>query len=210
MQTTDPRQGRLARGGGSGSGLGRRGSGRFRGGAIPADKIVATHDVDVVVAAWDRPATLPPACAEQGLKPWPWRSRTAATTTRATIGGTNSELHKFWGMEYDTTEWMSDAMIGCSFQADMTLYQHYLEKNGEAVNWYISHFDNQDFNDYPLTFAAGDFPDFREQYDPTALSRSWNTSLNLPYPPGELADILAGSSPRPASRSATRPRPASW
>lgn len=83
-------------------------------------------------------------------------------------------------------------MIGCSFQADMTLYQHYLEKNGEAVNWYISHFDNQDFNDYPLTFAAGDFPDFREQYDPTALSRSWNTSLNLPYPPGELADILAG------------------
>ena len=69
-------------------------------------------------------------------------------------------------MEYDTTEWMSDAMIGCSFQADMTLYQHYLEKNGEAVNWYISHFDNQDFNDYPLTFAAGDFPDFREQYDP--------------------------------------------
>lgn len=76
----------------------------------------------------------------------------------ATIGGTNSELHKFWGMEYDTTEWMSDAMIGCSFQADMTLYQHYLEKNGEAVNWYISHFDNQDFNDYPLTFAAGDFP----------------------------------------------------
>ena len=74
----------------------------------------------------------------------------------------------------------------------MTLYQHYLEKNGEAVNWYISHFDNQDFNDYPLTFAAGDFPDFREQYDPTALSRSWNTSLNLPYPSGELADILAG------------------
>lgn len=39
---------------------------------------------------------------------------------------------------------------------------------------------------------AGDFPDFREQYDPTALSRSWNTSLNLPYPSGELADILTG------------------
>ena len=132
------------------------------------------------------------ACAEQGLKTVAVEKQNRGNYNSATIGGTNSELHKFWGMEYDTTEWMSDAMIGCSFQADMTLYQHYLEKNGEAVNWYISHFDNQDFNDYPLTFAAGDFPDFREQYDSTALSRSWNTSLNLPYPPGELADILAG------------------
>ena len=160
---------------------------------IPADKIVATHDVDVVVCglgpAGDAAAL---ACAEQGLKTVAVEKQNRGNYNSATIGGTNSELHKFWGMEYDTTEWMSDAMIGCSFQADMTLYQHYLEKNGEAVNWYISHFDNQDFNDYPLTFAAGDFPDFREQYDPTALSRSWNTSLNLPYPPGELADILAG------------------
>lgn len=160
---------------------------------IAADEIVATHDVDVVVCglgpAGDAAAL---ACAEQGLKTVAVEKQNRGNYNSATIGGTNSELHKFWGMEHDTTEWMSDAMIGCSFQADMTLYQHYLEKNGEAVNWYISHFDNQDFNDYPLTFAAGDFPDFREQYDPTALSRSWNTSLNLPYPPGELADILAG------------------
>lgn len=137
---------------------------------IAADEIVATHDVDVVV--------LRPGTGRRRPPPWPRRQgRNVAVEKQnrgnynsATIGGTNSELHKFWGMEYDTTEWMSDAMIGCSFQADMTLYQHYLEKNGEAVNWYISHFDNQDFNDYPLTFAAGDFPDFREQYDPTALS----------------------------------------
>ena len=160
---------------------------------IAADEIVATHDVDVVVCglgpAGDAAAL---ACAEQGLKTVAVEKQNRGNYNSATIGGTNSELHKFWGMEYDTTEWMSDAMIGCSFQADMTLYQHYLEKNGEAVNWYISHFDNQDFNDYPLTFAAGDFPDFREQYGPTALSRSWNTSLNLPYPSGELADILAG------------------
>lgn len=152
---------------------------------IAADEIVATHDVDVVVCglgpAGDAAAL---ACAEQGLKTVAVEKQNRGNYNSATIGGTNSELHKFWGMEYDTTEWMSDAMIGCSFQADMTLYQHYLEKNGEAVNWYISHFDNQDFNDYPLTFAAGDFPDFREQYDPTALSRSWNTSLNLPYPSG--------------------------
>lgn len=160
---------------------------------ISADEIVATHDVDVVVCglgpAGDAAAL---SCAEHGLKTVAVEKQTRGNYNSATIGGTNSELHKFWGMEYDTQEWMSDAMIGCSFQADMTLYQHYLENNGEAVDWYISHFDNQDFNDYPLTFAAGDFPDFREQYDPTALSRSWNTSLNLPYAPGDLADILAG------------------
>ena len=56
----------------------------------------------------------------------------------------------------------------------------------------MSHFDNQNLDDYPLTFAAGDFPDFRDEWDKTSLSRSWNTSLNLPYPPAELAGILAG------------------
>lgn len=102
---------------------------------IAADEIVATHDVDVVVCglgpAGDAAAL---ACAEQGLKTVAVEKQNRGNYNSATIGGTNSELHKFWGMEYDTTEWMSDAMIGCSFQADMTLYQHYLEKNGEAVN----------------------------------------------------------------------------
>ncbi|MFR5091234.1 MAG: hypothetical protein ACLTDR_03715 [Adlercreutzia equolifaciens] len=118
---------------------------------IAADEIVATHDVDVVVCGlWTWPATPPPWPApSRGLKTVAVEKQNRGNYNSATIGGTNSELHKFWGMEYDTTEWMSDAMIGCSFQADMTLYQHYLEKNGEAVNWYISHFDNQDFNDYP-------------------------------------------------------------
>ena len=95
-------------------------------------------------------------------------------------------------MSYDTDAWISDAMIDCAFQGDMELYRHWLEKNGEAVDWYISHFDNQNLDDYPLTFAAGDFPDFRDEWDKTSLSRSWNTSLNLPYPAGELAGILAG------------------
>ena len=57
---------------------------------------------------------------------------------------------------------------------------------------HASHFDNQDLNTYPLTFAAGDFPEFREQWDTTSLTRSWNTSINLPYAPPDLAGILAG------------------
>ena len=78
------------------------------------------------------------ACAEQGLKTVAVEKQNRGNYNSATIGGTNSELHKFWGMEYDTVEWMSDAMLSCSFQGDMELYQHFLEKNGEAVNWYLS------------------------------------------------------------------------
>ncbi len=160
---------------------------------IAASDIVATHDVDVVVCglgpAGDAAAL---ACAEQGLTTVAVEKQTTGNYNSATIGGTNSKLHEHWGMTYDTDAWISDAMVDCAFQGDMELYRHWLEKNGEAVDWYISHFDNQNLDDYPLTFAAGDFPDFRDEWDKTALSRSWNTSLNLPYPPGELAGILAG------------------
>lgn len=160
---------------------------------IAADEITATHDVDVVVCglgpAGDAAAL---ACAEQGLKVVAVEKQNRGNYNSATIGGTNSKLHEHWGMTYDTDAWIADAMVDNAFQGDMTLFKHFLEKNGEAVDWYIGHFDNQNLDDYPLTFAAGDFPDFRDEWDKTALSRSWNTSLNLPYPPGELADILAG------------------
>lgn len=160
---------------------------------IADDEIVATHDVDVVVCglgpAGDAAAL---ACAEQGLKTVAVEKQNRGNYNSATIGGTNSKLHEHWGMTYDTDAWIADAMMDNAFQGDMTLFKHFLEKNGEAVDWYISHFDNQNLDDYPLTFAAGDFPDFRDEWDKTSLSRSWNTSLNLPYPPGELADILAG------------------
>lgn len=161
--------------------------------AIDESDITATHDVDVVVCglgpAGDAAAL---ACAEQGLKTVAVEKQSTGNYNSATIGGTNSKLHQHWNMSYDTDAWMADAMVDCAFQGDMELYRHFLEKNGEAVDWYIGHFDNQNLDDYPLTFAAGDFPDFRDEYDKTSLSRSWNTSLNLPYPPGDLAKILAG------------------
>lgn len=160
---------------------------------IAESDIVATHDVDVVVCglgpAGDAAAL---SCAEHGLKTVAVEKQSTGNYNSATIGGTNSKLHQHWGMTYDTDAWIADAMVDCAFQGDMSLYRHFLEKNGEAVDWYIGHFDNQNLDDYPLTFAAGDFPDFRDEYDKTSLSRSWNTSLNLPYPPGDLAGILAG------------------
>lgn len=160
---------------------------------IAESDIVATHDVDVVVCglgpAGDAAAL---SCAEHGLKTVAVEKQSTGNYNSATIGGTNSKLHQHWGMTYDTDAWIADAMVDCAFQGDMSLYRHFLDKNGEAVDWYIGHFDNQNLDDYPLTFAAGDFPDFRDEYDKTSLSRSWNTSLNLPYPPGDLAKILAG------------------
>lgn len=160
---------------------------------ITESDIIATHDVDVVVCglgpAGDAAAL---SCAEHGLTTVAVEKQSTGNYNSATIGGTNSKLHQHWGMTYDTDAWISDAMADCAFQGDMELYRHWLNANGEAVDWYISHFDNQDLDAYPLTFAAGDFPDFRDEWDPTSLSRSWNTSLNLPYPPSELAGILAG------------------
>lgn len=160
---------------------------------IAEDEIVATYDVDVVVCglgpAGDAAAL---SCAEQGLNVVAVEKQSHGNYNSATIGGTNSKIHEHWGMTYDTDAWIADAMIDNAFQGDMKLFKHFLENNGEAVDWYISHFDNQNFDDYPLTFAAGDFPDFRDEWDKTSLSRSWNTSINLPYVPAELPGILAG------------------
>lgn len=159
---------------------------------IAEGDIVATHDVDVVVVglgpAGDAAAL---SCAEQGLNVVAVEKQSRGNYNSATIGGFDSKLHKHWGMSYDTDAWIADAMIDCAFQGEMDLYRNFILESGEAVDWYIGHFDNQNLDDYPLTFAAGDFPDFKEQWDKTSLSRSWNTSLNLPYPPGDLADILA-------------------
>ena len=160
---------------------------------IADEDIVATHDVDVVVCglgpAGDAAAL---SCAEHGLNTVAVEKQSVGNYNSATIGGFGSKIHQHWGMEYDTDEWISDAMIDCAFQGDMTLFRHFIEACDEAVDWYVGHFDNQNLDDYPLTFAAGDFPDFRDQYDKTSLGRSWNTSLNLPYNPGDLAGILAG------------------
>ncbi|WP_455163732.1 FAD-dependent oxidoreductase [Slackia exigua] len=160
---------------------------------VDPSRIVATHDVDVVVCglgpAGDAAAL---ACAEAGLNTVAVEKNPFGNYNSATIGGTDSMLHKHWGMSFDKEAWLSDAVIDSAFQGDIALYKHFLDTNGEAVDWYVGHFDNQNLDDYPLTFAAGDFPDFRDEYDKTAFGRSWNTSLNLPYAPADLAKILAG------------------
>ncbi len=162
---------------------------------IPASEIVATHQVDVVVCglgpAGDAAAL---SCAEHGLKTVAVEKRAIANYCSATIGGTNSMIHKHWGVTFDEQAWLDDAMTNCGYRGNMDLYKRYLETNGEAVDWYVQHFidhDGKTLDDFPLTFNAnGDFATFRDQYDETSLSRSWNTSINLPYTPAELASLL--------------------
>ncbi len=158
---------------------------------IPADEIVATHDVDVVVCGLGHAGTLAAlSCAEHGLNTVAVEKRGIANVCSATIGGTNSKLHQYWGVSFDEKEWLEDAMTDCGFRGNIDLYKRYLACNGEAVDWYVGHFEGKTEEDFPLTFAAGDFPDFRDPYDTTSLSRSWNTSLNLPYTAGEMAELL--------------------
>ncbi len=161
---------------------------------ISDDEIVATYDVDVVVCglgpAGDAAAL---SCAEHGLNTVAVEKRGWANYCSATLGGTDSKIHKHWGVTFDKDEWLKDAMTDCGFRGTMELYNRYLECNGEAVDWYVDHIEEYGGftdDDFPLTFAAGDFPDFRDQYDVTSLSHSWNTSFNLPLSADELAQAL--------------------
>ena len=158
---------------------------------ISDDEIVATYDVDVVVCGLGHAGTLAAlSCADHGLNTVAVEKRGIANVCSATIGGTTSKLHQYWGVSFDEKEWLEDAMTDCGFRGNIDLYKRYLACNGEAVDWYVGHFEGKTEEDFPLTFAAGDFPDFRDQYDVTSLSRSWNTSLNLPYTAGEMAELL--------------------
>jgi hypothetical protein len=159
---------------------------------IKEDEIIATHDVDVVICglgpAGDAAAL---SCAEQGLKTVVVEKQSRGNYHSATAGGFATKVHKHWGITYDYAEWMRDAMTDCAFQGSQSLYQNFIENCDEAVDWYISHFENQNLDDYPMTFNAGDFPDFRDPWDKTSLTRTWNTMFNLPYLPADLPDILA-------------------
>lgn len=158
---------------------------------IPEDQIIATHAVDVVVCglgpAGDAAAL---SCAEHGLKTVAVEKRAFASYCSSTLGGTDSGIHKYWGVEYDKKELTKDYLGDGGYRVNGEVFQRYLEKNGEAVDWYISHFEDQDPEHYPLTMAAYDFPEFRDQYADTCTGRSWNTSFNLPYSPAELSEMF--------------------
>lgn len=165
----------------------------FEGNPISSDKIIATHEVDVVICGMGHSGSATAlACAEAGLNTVAVEKTSTGSYNSATIGGTNSRYHRHWGMAYPEEDFLSDAATESGFQGNLDLYRHWLSGNGEAVDWYIGHFPNQNLDDYPLSFNAnGAYPDFREPYEKTALTRSWNTTIALPYTPDELRDMVA-------------------
>ena len=70
-------------------------------------------------------------------------SRRAVLAGAATIGGTTSKLHQYWGVSFDEKEWLEDAMTDCGFRGNIDLYKRYLACNGEAVDWYVGHFEGK-------------------------------------------------------------------
>ena len=146
---------------------------------IADSEIVKTENVDVVVCGMG-PAGFAAsiASAQQGLKTVVLEKGQVGTYRSATIGGLTDRIHKKYGVEFDTKQWLDDAMVNSMFYGNQAIYQRWIDTQEEAINWFLDLFGLPD-EDFKLTFAAGDFPDFYEPYDITSLSRSWNTSINI-------------------------------
>ena len=80
-------------------------------------------------------------------------------------------------------------MVNCAYRGEQTVYQKWIDTCDEAVNWFLDKLEVPVEN-YFLTFNAGDFPEFTAAYDELSLSRSWNTSLNIPMAADEIAAKL--------------------
>lgn len=157
---------------------------------IADSEIVKTENVDVVVCGMG-PAGFAAsiASAQQGLKTVVLEKGRVGTYRSATIGGLTDRIHKKYGVEFDTKQWLDDAMVNSMFYGNQAIYQRWIDTQEEAINWFLDLFGLPD-EDFKLTFAAGDFPDFYEPYDITSLSRSWNTSINIPLAPAEIVELL--------------------
>lgn len=157
---------------------------------IPASEIVETVDVDVLVCG-QGPAGMAAAlaCAEQGLTVTAVEKGASPTWRSPTMGAFHDRIHKKYGVEFDTRQWLDDAMVNCAYRGDQAVYQTWIDTCDEAVDWFLDELGLNDA-DYRLTFNAGDFPEFTAAYDELSLSRSWNTSINIPLDTAGIADTL--------------------
>ena len=150
---------------------------------IDPAQIIEERDVDVLVCGLG-PAGFAASlsCAQRGLKTVVLEKNDTGTINSSTIGGLNDRIHKMYGVEFDTEEWIGEAMTKNGYRANQDLYRQLVKINEEAVNWWLDQMPFAD-SDYPLTFFgySGHEFDFREKYDKTARDHSWNTSINIPF-----------------------------
>ena len=156
----------------------------------PITDFAATKNIDVLICG-QGPSGMAAAlaCAEKGLHVVAVEKGAEPTLRSATMGGFNDRIHKKYGVVFDMRQWLDDAMVNCLYRGSQEIYQKLVDTCDEAVNWYFDKLALND-DDYVLTFCAGDFPDFRAAYDELSLGRSWNTSINIPLLPEEVAAIL--------------------
>ena len=65
---------------------------------------------------------------EKGASPT-WRS--------ATMGAFHDRVHQKFGVEFDTKQWLDDAMVNCAYRGEQTVYQKWIDTCDEAVNWFL-------------------------------------------------------------------------
>ena len=157
---------------------------------IADSEITDTVNEDVLVCG-QGPAGMAAAlaCAEQGLKTVAVEKGASPTWRSATMGAFHDRVHKKFGVEFDTKQWLDDAMVNCSYRGEQTIYQKWINTCDEAVDWFLDELEVPVEN-YFLTFNAGDFPEFTAAYDELSLSRSWNTSMNIPLSTDEISAKL--------------------
>jgi succinate dehydrogenase/fumarate reductase flavoprotein subunit len=156
----------------------------------PITDLISTEKVDVLICG-QGPSGMAAAlaCAEKGLKVVAVEKGDAPTYRSPTMGAFNDRIHKKFGVTFDTKQWMDDAMVNCSYRGSQAIYQKWIDSCDEAVDWFLDKLGHKD-EEYFLTFNAGDFKDFNAPYDELSLSRSWNTSINLPMAPKDVAATL--------------------
>ena len=157
---------------------------------ITESEITETIEVDVLVCG-QGPAGMAAAlaCAEKGLHTVAVEKGASPTWRSATMGAFHDRVHEKFGVTFDTKQWLDDAMVNCSYRGEQTIYQKWIDTCDEAVNWFLDELDVP-LEDYFLTFNAGDFRDFNAAYDELSLSRSWNTSFNIPLTTEEISAKL--------------------
>jgi succinate dehydrogenase/fumarate reductase flavoprotein subunit len=152
---------------------------------------VATEDFEVVIAGFG-PAGMAASisAAESGLKTVVVEKGQLGTYRSPTIGGLDDRIHQQLGVIADKKEWLDDAMVNNGFRANQAIYQRWLDVHAEAVNWWLDLFGVPD-EQFILTFnSSGMFPDFKEPYGKTSVTRSWNSSINLPMAPPDIVTLM--------------------
>ena len=75
------------------------------------------------------------------------------------MGAFHDKVHQQYGVEFDTKQWMDDAMVNCAYRGEQSVYQKWVDTCDEAVDWFLDEL-GAPISDYKLTFNAGEDTDF--------------------------------------------------